>query len=152
MTDFPRLFAYDDWANRETLASLERARRPPDAARRRMAHVLADERLWLARLTGDPQRVVVWPDWTLADCRFRLAELPALWADYLASLDEPRRRAPVAYVNSKGESWESLPEDVLLHVLLHSGQHRGQIAADLRAAGEEPAYTDYIEAVRRGKL
>ena len=152
MTDFPRLFAYDDWANRETLASLERARQAPDAARRRMAHILAAERLWLVRLIGDPQRVVVWPDWTLAECRFRLMELPPLWADYLGSLDEPRRRACVAYVNSKGESWESLPEDVLLHVLLHSGQHRGQIASDLRAAGEEPAYTDYIEAVRRGKL
>ncbi|MGH9479278.1 MAG: DinB family protein [Terriglobales bacterium] len=34
--------------------------------------------------------------------------------------------------------------DILMHVALHSGYHRGQIAADMRSGGLEPAYTDYI--------
>jgi len=42
--------------------------------------------------------------------------------------------------------------DILTHVLLHSAYHRGQIAVDLRAAGLTPAYTDYIHAVRQGKI
>ena len=56
----------------------------------------------------------------------------------------------IVYTNSKGEPWSSRVSDVLMHVVLHGGYHRGQIAADLREAGFTPAYTDYIEAVRRG--
>jgi uncharacterized damage-inducible protein DinB len=55
-------------------------------------------------------------------------------------------------VNSKGEPWRSAVGDVLDHVLLHGAYHRGQIASDLRAAGCEPAYTDFIHAVRSGRL
>jgi hypothetical protein len=32
---------------------------------------------------------------------------------------------------------------------MHGGYHRGQIARQLRAAGREPPYTDYIEFTRR---
>jgi uncharacterized damage-inducible protein DinB len=43
-------------------------------------------------------------------------------------------------------------EDVLTHVLLHSAYHRGQIASQMRAGGEEPAYTDFIHATRQGLI
>jgi uncharacterized damage-inducible protein DinB len=43
-------------------------------------------------------------------------------------------------------------EEILTHLVIHSAYHRGQIASDLRAAGQEPAYTDYIHAVRQGLL
>jgi uncharacterized damage-inducible protein DinB len=35
---------------------------------------------------------------------------------------------------------------------MHSGYHRGQIAAAVRESGGEPAYTDYIHAVRQGLI
>ena len=56
----------------------------------------------------------------------------------------------LAYKNSKGESFTSQKQDVLLHVVMHSAYHRGQIAADMRAAGFTPAYTDFVHAVRQG--
>jgi uncharacterized damage-inducible protein DinB len=34
--------------------------------------------------------------------------------------------------------------------VVHGGYHRGQIAAAVREAGGEPAYTDFIHAVRAG--
>ena len=145
-----QMFAYDDWANAETLASLERARRVPDAARRRMAHILAAELLWIGRLTGNPSKIAVWPDWDLSEARTNLGLLLPMWRDYLESHPPEARLQPVSYVNSQGQLWSSIPEDILQHVLLHGAQHRGQIASDLRAAGEEPAYTDYIHAVRSG--
>jgi uncharacterized damage-inducible protein DinB len=39
---------------------------------------------------------------------------------------------------------------MLTHVLFHSAYHRGQIALQMRASGMEPAYTDFIHAVRQG--
>jgi uncharacterized damage-inducible protein DinB len=58
----------------------------------------------------------------------------------------------VSYTNSKGELWTSTVEDILTHLVIHSAYHRGQIASDLRSAGREPAYTDYIHAVRQGLI
>ena len=56
----------------------------------------------------------------------------------------------VAYVNSKGEEWTTSVEDILMHVVLHSAYHRGQVAYVLRAGGATPAYTDYAHCVRNG--
>jgi uncharacterized damage-inducible protein DinB len=56
----------------------------------------------------------------------------------------------VAYVNSLGESWTNAVEDILLHVIAHSAYHRGQVALALRSDGHEPAYSDYVHALRQG--
>jgi uncharacterized damage-inducible protein DinB len=147
-----RLFAYDTWANRETLASLEAAASPPAVAVKRMAHVLGAEGLWLARLRGENSPMAVWPELSLADCAREAGRLERVWREHLASLSEEALARRVAYVNSKGEPWESAAGDILQQVVMHSVYHRGQIASDLRAAGFEPAYTDFIHAVRKGLL
>jgi len=75
-----------------------------------------------------------------------------LWSDYLRQMDEAGIDQKVPYKNSKGESFDSRVEDVLTHVAMHGTYHRGQIAADLRAAGAAPPYTDFIHAVRQSLL
>ena len=146
-----RLFAWDAWANRATLASLSAAApAPPTAALRRMAHIVGAEWLWMARLAGETKPMAVWPALTLSDCDREAARLDAAWTGRLGALSEEALARRVSYVNSKGESWENSEGDVLMHTVLHSAHHRGQIASDLRAGGFEPAYTDFIEAVRRG--
>jgi uncharacterized damage-inducible protein DinB len=147
-----RLFAYDAWANRETLASIEAAASPPAVAVKRMAHVLGAEWLWLARLKRERSPLAVWPELSLAECRREGSRLEAAWRELLVGLSEEALARRVSYVNSKGEPWESAAGDILQHVVLHSVSHRGQIASDLRAAGCEPAYTDFIHAARQGRL
>ncbi len=96
--------------------------------------------------------MAVWPELSLADCAREAAALEAAWREYLGGLSEEGLARRVSYVNSKGEPWESAAGDILQHVVMHSVYHRGQIASDLRAAGFEPAYTDFIHAVRQGRL
>ena len=143
-----RLLLYDAWANYETLESLRKSA-PPSRSLRWMAHIIGAEYLWLARLRRDPATIAVWPELGLDECGERLAELSRRWPEYLdnqlQSLAEP-----VSYTNSKGEAWTSTVEEILTHVTIHSAYHRGQIAADVRATGMVPAYTDYIHAVRHG--
>ena len=43
----------------------------------------------------------------------------------------------------------STVQDILTHVPFHSSYHRGQIAVQTRAEGVQPAYTDFIHAVRQ---
>ena len=144
------LLRYDVWANRETWRSLlpEPA---PSRSLRWMNHIVGAELLWLARMDGTAAPLPVWPDLSVAQCGKRVDQLAAGLPDAMPSKPEGLSR-PVSYTNSKGEPWTSTVGEILTHLVIHSAYHRGQIASDLRAAGREPAYTDYIHAVRQGRL
>jgi len=144
-----RLFAYDDWANREVLSSLRAASNPPPRSLKLIAHILSAEGLWLARLKQQRPALPVWPELALAQCEAEADALGASWRFYLEECRETDLSHQIRYVNSKGESWSSRVDDVLLHVITHSAYHRGQIASDMRAAGLTPAYADFIHAIRQ---
>ena len=145
-----RQFAYDAWANREVLAGLKASPRPSPRPLQLLAHILSAEQLWLERIQQQPQSQPVWPDLTFEQCDAKIAGLAQLWREFLGSLSSTGLADKVSYKNSKGEAWTSTVADVLTHVLLHSAYHRGQIASQVRASGEQPAYSDYIHAVRQG--
>jgi uncharacterized damage-inducible protein DinB len=149
MTELERLLAYDAWANREALASLRAAGHPPPKALKLLAHLVGAGRLWLGRLEGSREKPpAVWPELSLEQTAAGVEELAARWRGFLER--RPQLERAVSYTNSKGEAWTSSAGEILMHVVIHGGYHRGQIASELRAAGFTPAYTDYIEAVRRG--
>ena len=144
-----RLLRYDIWANGETVGSLRQGS-PPARSLKWMGHIIGAEYLWLARLRQVPAPLPVWPDLPVEECAVRLGELSSMWREYLANATPRQLAERVAYTNSKGEKWTNVVEDILTHVTIHSAHHRGQIASDLRAAGQVPAYTDFIHAVRQG--
>ncbi|HUR95950.1 MAG TPA: DinB family protein [Gemmatimonadales bacterium] len=148
---FRKMLEHDGWANVAALAAL-RAGHAPEPARAWMAHLVASERLWLARLLEEPSAMPVWPDLDLDSCAAELTGLQAEWMRYLESIDGHGLNEGVAYRNSKGEFWTSTVGDILTHVVLHASYHRGQIASAIRAAGGTPAYTDFIHAVRTGLI
>jgi uncharacterized damage-inducible protein DinB len=122
-----RQFRYDAWANREVLAGLTTRSRSTTRPLQLLSHILSAEHLWLERIQQQ-------------------------WREFFAQLSPAALSEKVSYKNSKGEPWTSNVADVLTHVLLHSAYHRGQIASQVRAGGEQPAYTDYIHAARRGLI
>jgi uncharacterized damage-inducible protein DinB len=146
---FERLMHYDIWANREALESIRKAAAPPRSLRW-MAHIIGAEYLWLARLSGQTPPLPVWPNLSVEGCDRRLDDLAQQLIEVLLELTPERLEVEVSYINSKGEPWSSTVQDILTHLTIHSAYHRGQIAADIRAANREPAYTDYIHAVRQG--
>ena len=79
-------------------------------------------------------------------------EMGIAWRDFLTKLGPGELDRTIEYRNTKGESWSNRIEDVLMHVIMHSAYHRGQIAMEMRGAGAVPAYTDFIHAVRQGLL
>ena len=147
-----RQFAYDDWANREVLTGLKASANPAVRPRQLLAHILSAERLWLERIRKQPQSLQVWPDLTFEQCEAQIVDLASLWREFFNKLSPAGLPETVVYKNSKGEPWTSTTEDILTHVMLHSAYHRGQIASQVRAAGEQPAYTDFIHAVRQGLI
>jgi uncharacterized damage-inducible protein DinB len=139
-----RMLRYDVWANREALRSMRQ--RAPARSLRWLGHIIGAEFLWLDRMDGTQPRLPVWPELSLDQCEELLQDLARRIPGAVGL--EPLARQ-VRYTNTKGEAWTSTVEEILTHVVIHSAYHRGQIASDLRASGQEPAYTDYIHAVRQ---
>ncbi len=145
-----RQFAYDDWANREVLSGLKASVGATARPLQLLAHILSAEQLWLERLLQQPQTLPVWPEFNLEQCEKQIRHLSQRWQEFFEKLAPAEIARKVIYKNSKGEPWTSTAEDILTHVLLHSAYHRGQIASQVRAVGDTPAYTDFIHAVRQG--
>jgi len=147
---FLKMFSYDNWANREFLTALRPPTPPQPKVLRLVAHTLSAQRLWLERMQGVHQSVAVWPASTIEDCIALAEEMRASWEKYLRGLSPNGLEETIHYRNSKGESWSSRVEDIITHVLMHSAYHRGQAALEMRAAGLQPSYTDFIHGVRQG--
>ncbi|MDQ3428112.1 MAG: DinB family protein [Gemmatimonadota bacterium] len=149
LRDHERLLRYDIWANAEALRSLRQGD-PPGQLLRWMGHIVGSYFIKMARLLQEPPTLPVWPELDLDDCAARLNELADAWPRYLQGLAAEDLEDGVGYRNSKGEFWTSSVTDIMSHVVIHSGYHRGQIATGIRQAGGTPAYTDFIHAVRQG--
>jgi uncharacterized damage-inducible protein DinB len=147
-----RLFKYDAWANQEVLRSLRAMASPPARAVKLLAHILSAQWLWLERMKGVPQSLPVWPEWTLEEMEAQLPRLKREWKVFLGEKKPPDLALRFQYTNSKGEHFSSTIGDTAMHVAMHGAYHRGQIALLVRDAGAEPAYTDYIHAVRTEKV
>jgi uncharacterized damage-inducible protein DinB len=141
-------FEYDAWANDLTLSSVRDQGDAGDYARRLFSHVLAAQRIWLARLRREPPSVDVWPTLTIEQIVRLVRELPTAWSDFLSEAAE-NMDATCSYTNTAGKEYTTPIENILMHVIAHSAYHRGQIALELRKVGLQPAVTDLIAYTRR---
>ena len=144
------LIGHMRWADAIVAESLQRHTPPDPEAARLFAHIASVEHLWFARIEGRPAAHAVWPaDMTPARAAALAAEHADLYQRLVdgASAEQLARR--VAYRNSAGRDFRSRVSDIVTHVAMHGSYHRGQIARQLRSAGFEPPYTDFIQYTRR---
>lgn len=135
------------WADRKVLETL-RTERPEPKAVEMLAHILAAEHVWLARLEGRTPTVAVWPVLTLDQCAALAEENRTGLTRYLTALRPEQLHQAVTYTNSAGQTFSSTVEDILLHVCLHGAYHRGQVMTMLRTAGLGTVSADYIAFIR----
>jgi len=144
------LFDYDRWANREALASLSTV--PGDAARalKLFGHIIGGQQVWRARFEDpNPPNAQPWPAPTLDECRAAVDDLHKSWAALLDKLTPEKWATDLTYRNTKGIEFKTPIQDVLMHLVMHSAYHRGQVAAAVREAGGKAAATDYVVYVRK---
>lgn len=152
MEHIHRLYGHMFWASDRLITLLEGLDVDVEAGReiaRLFAHLAAAERVWLLRVTGgDASTVPIWPDWSLGDAVGVVRENRAGYQRLLEGVTEDELSRVVEYRNSQGTAFHTELGDILLHVAMHGGYHRGQIAAAVRRGGGEPVNTDYIMYVR----
>jgi len=147
---FKRLFEYDYWGNREALGSVATAPGAAENAQQFFNHIVGAERIWLARFADpDPRHLAPWPTLTLDECRVELEKLHTEWIALLDQLTPEKLAGDLAYRNTKGVEFTTPIQDVLMHLVMHSAYHRGQVAKAVREAGGKPSATDYVVYVRQ---
>jgi uncharacterized damage-inducible protein DinB len=113
------------------------------------AHLVAAERVWLLRLSGEgAEAPPIWPDWSLKRVAAVVADNARDYQQFVATLSATDVEWYVEYKNSQGVLFSTRIIDILTHVALHGSYHRGQITMTLRAGGITPVNTDYITFVR----
>lgn len=144
------LFEYDSTVNHKVLDLLRDLPSVDERTMRIFAHLLMAKKVWLTRLHGeDSSNLHVWPALDLDDCETLIEENREGYNDYLREITEKQLISNIQYKNSNGTEFENLKQDILMHVLIHSGYHRGQIAKAVRESGGEPINTDYIFYIRK---
>jgi uncharacterized damage-inducible protein DinB len=112
-----------------------------------LAHLAMARRVWLERLGVIPAKTSgpFFPEGKeLADTIADLKEVQELWSRYLAKLSDDELAQRIEYNSLDAGRFGNRIEDILTQLFTHSAYHRGQIASLVRAAGGEPAATDYI--------
>ena len=146
------LVSHMRWADTLIADTLERDA-PSDAeAARLFAHIASVEHLWYTRIQGQPASYAVWPSLTVADSRALAAEHADRFARLVESSDAAALTRRVDYRNSAGLDFHNSVAEIVTHMVMHGSHHRGQILRQLRAAGVEPPYVDYIQFARREQL
>lgn len=115
-----------------------------------LAHVFAADRVWMARIQGQPPAKFI----TDADRDLPLLnrEWPALlqvWQQWAAGLTEENVTRIASYQDIKGNSFTTEWWKIVLHVVNHGTHHRGQVSGFLRAMGQVPPPLDLMAYYRQ---
>lgn len=146
---FLNMFNYDAIANQKILEQLENATLNLEKAQQIHSHILAAKEVWIRRLNNqDLKGIEIWPEFNLGEAQKQIDNNIASYQKYLKNITNQDLSSNLHYTNSKGTKFETPIRDILSHVLIHGGHHRGQIAMYVREVGAEPLNTDYITYVR----
>ena len=149
---YRRWFDYERDAHAKVFASLDTVpadRRGGPEFRKAVAllgHVVAARRVWLGRFGAAPPATgPLFPaDPDLGQVAAEWATVAAAWTDYLANLSDADLDRVFEYQSLDAGRFRNRVDDILAQLFGHSSYHRGQIAVLVRAAGGQPAITDFV--------
>jgi uncharacterized damage-inducible protein DinB len=147
-THFEKMFDWMAWADRRTIAAVASCPAAQAEALPLLAHLMAAEHVWLARLAGRSPRLPVWPTLTLAECEALAAENASGYSAYVSHVSDDDLAAIIEYRNQTGNQFATAVIDILTQIITHGPYHRGQIAKIIGRAGGAAPETDYIHYVR----
>jgi uncharacterized damage-inducible protein DinB len=149
---YRRWFEYEKDSHRKVLASLQSV--PQDQRESAsfhkaldiMDHIIAARRMWLYRFGAATERPAnLFPSGvTLDDLVGNLKTMEPGWNTYLEGLTEAALDRAFEYQSLDAGWFRSVIGDILTQLFGHSLYHRGQIASLVKAAGGQPAATDFV--------
>ncbi|MDH6269210.1 putative damage-inducible protein DinB [Rhizobium sp. SG_E_25_P2] len=145
---FPTIFAYHAWANADLINKLaELEEKAPAAAYldalRLASHSHVVARIFSGHLTGAQHGYVndnVDPLPLLETLRTQMAAIDTWYNNYVAEVSEQDLLEPIRFTFTDGDRGCMTRQEMLMHVALHGGYHRGEIGQMLRRANIAPLW------------
>lgn len=152
------LFKYKAWANDALLSEFRQHHDEiPDADRHRairlLNHLYVVDRIFAVHLLGREHGYVATNTAdtpTLDALHAAVAESDRWYAEYVAGLDAERLPERIAFVFTDGARGSMSREEMLMHVVMHNGYHRGQVGnllPQLSSAPPQDTFTTYLHRV-----
>jgi len=141
MSDLPKLLHYSSWANEAWIRFVSASCPNDEYLVTRLSHILHGERAWLQRVAGEEPDRDIWSPMTIP----QLLEVHGDHRTAIAGLLGEDLGRIVSYRRFTGEVYQSPVRDILLHLVLHGGHHRGQMATHASGLGLRPINTDFIQ-------
>lgn len=149
---YRRWFDYEKDAHAKVVRSLETVpaeRRSSSEFKKAvglLAHIVAARRIWLTRFGVIPASGgSIFPENAiLEDVAKELGAVQERWSTYLSTMTDADISRTFEYQSLDAGRFRNTIDDILTQLFGHSSYHRGQIAMLVRAAGGEPAVTDFV--------
>ncbi|AHM61485.1 DinB family protein [Flammeovirgaceae bacterium 311] len=146
---FLKLLNYNTWANRRFLSSLQENTVVNNKVFLLLSHLLTAEEVWLCRVKGLAAPVQrLWEIYPNATLPLMLEENSREWIGYLNNCSDSDLEREIVYQNTKGETFSTRLDDIIMHMINHGSHHRGQIASMLQQEKVQVPASDYIVYVR----
>jgi len=140
-----KLFEYNFWANAMVLESLRKTPKTEERIRKIFGHILVAEEIWMIRLQGQKwSGKELFPNPTPQECLELFEKNKIKYEAYLSALKDEGLSRVVSYTSTEGIGYRSAVSEILFHVAIHGGYHRGQIASETRNNGREPLKIDFV--------
>lgn len=148
------LFGYKSWANAELfdlLATLQAQHAEQlHTCIRTLNHIHVVDCLFRARLSGDASpfestNTEATP--SLSQLRQDVESTDAWYMDYVSSISDTDLSAFLDFTFTDGDTGRMSKEEILFHVLIHGGYHRGNVGQVLKSISVAPPrdlYTKFL--------
>lgn len=155
------LFDYNYWARDRVLAAVsqldpEQMLAPAELSYGSilgaLTHILNAECVWRTRCQQrvSPSSV---PHETTIESFQKLERLwqeeETLMRSYLDTLEERQLNETIAYRGLRGQAYENLLWQILVHLVTHGTHHRAELAAHLTTLGKPPGNFDFVIYARQ---
>lgn len=145
------VLAYHAWANAELLDKLEELKRVAStdhfsAALRIASHSHVVARIFASHLTGarhDFAADNVDPLPSLEKLREDMTTMDGWYARYVDAISETELAEQIAFTFTDGDRGRMSRYEMLMHVILHAGYHRGEIGQLLRRWNVSPPWDTF---------
>ncbi|QUJ66406.1 DinB family protein [Photobacterium sp. GJ3] len=143
---FKALFDYKIWANREIYSAVsqidaERHPRERHIAIRLLNHIYVTDDIFKAHLSGHTHHYTATNTEetpALETLQTQVAALDHWYLDYVTSADAATLNQPIQFQFTDGQAGCMTPQEMLFHILMHGGYHRGAVGRILAELGIQP--------------
>ncbi|MCM2272037.1 MAG: DinB family protein [candidate division Zixibacteria bacterium] len=142
------LLQFNNWANKRIFTALPGVADHDPQTVVLLSHVVIAELLWLDRVNGIVRPLPLWEPLPFPELLRLIDQSTHDWLSYVGDCDATRLERRVAYVNTKGVSYQNSVREIATHLVNHGSHHRGQIVQLIRRTGATPPLVDFIAYAR----